>query len=247
LTLFIYLYVVVFVACLNLSAFMAIGSKDAWGGYQEDYPRAMLFASRFGLSTPNSYIGHVDVLDLSGVVMAPYEEHREACPFEPVSLYSGWLGYSNRTMRYLSERVFHQFVYVQTVPRHPCESAPPQQTLREITLCFQRALDYALTPQELGHPALYGVEAAYGYIHLFYDSSRHGGFGVEVTRAGGHWWDWCSGGWIAWVLRAEWEVGSYQIPCVCCYVLWWGAARVWGITTFRGSIERGAWWKGLPS
>jgi len=33
--------------------FRGIGSKDVWGGYQEDYPLAMLFAPRMGLSTPD--------------------------------------------------------------------------------------------------------------------------------------------------------------------------------------------------
>ena len=48
----------------------------------------------------------------------------------------------------------------------------PSRPLGEITLRFQRALDYALTPQQLGHPAVYGVEAAEEYIHWFYDVSH---------------------------------------------------------------------------
>jgi hypothetical protein len=128
------------------------------------HPRAMLFAPQIGLSTPDSYRGHLDALDLAGVVMAPYAKHREACPFERVNLYTGWLKFDNCMVRYLPERVLRQFGYVQTVPRHPCESAPPRETLGDITLCFQRALDYALTPQQLGHRALQGVEAAEGYI-----------------------------------------------------------------------------------
>ena len=44
--------------------FRGIGSKDAWGGYREEYPRAMLFAPQMGLSTPDEYIAHVDALDL---------------------------------------------------------------------------------------------------------------------------------------------------------------------------------------
>jgi len=52
--------------------FRGIGSKDAWGGYQDDqHPRAMLFAPRVSLSTPKSYKGHLDALDLSGIVLAP--------------------------------------------------------------------------------------------------------------------------------------------------------------------------------
>jgi hypothetical protein len=67
-------------------------------------------------------------------------------------------------VRYLPERVLRQFGYIQTVSRHPCESAPPEETIGDITLRFQRALDYALTPQQLGNLALRGVEAAEGYI-----------------------------------------------------------------------------------
>jgi len=63
-------------------------------------------------------------------------------------------------VRYPLERVFNQFGYIQTVLRHPCDSAPPQETLGDITLRFQRALDYALTPQQLGNLAMHGVEAA---------------------------------------------------------------------------------------
>jgi len=116
------------------------------------------------LFTPDEYRGHLDVLDLADVVMAPFTEHREACPFERVSLYSKWLKYDNRTVRYLLERVLRQFGYVQTVPRHPCESAPPQETLGDITFRFQRALDYAMTPQQLGHRTLYGVCWNKGYF-----------------------------------------------------------------------------------
>ncbi|RHN46794.1 putative protein-serine/threonine phosphatase [Medicago truncatula] len=106
--------------------FRVIGSKDVWGGYQDDmHPRAMLFASQVGLFTPNSYRGHLDALDLVGVVMAPYAEHHQTCPFERVGLYFGWLRYGNRMVRYLSKRLLRQFGYIQTVPRHPCESAPP--------------------------------------------------------------------------------------------------------------------------
>ena len=81
----------------------------------------------------------------------------------------GWLRYGNRMVRYLPKWVLRQFGYVQTVPRYTLEIAHPRQNLGEITLRFQRALDYALTPQELGHPAVYGVEASEGYIHWFYD------------------------------------------------------------------------------
>jgi len=96
--------------------------------------------------------------------MAPYGDDRQARPFERVSLYSGWLRCGDRMVRYLSERVLHQFRRVQTIPRHPVKSALPDVNLAEITNRFQRALDYALTSQQLGERAVHDVEVVYGYI-----------------------------------------------------------------------------------
>ena len=187
----------------------------------------MFFALRMGLSTLDEYRTHMDVLDLSTAVMTPYVEHRVSCPFERVSLYLGWLRYGNHMVKYLSERVLHQFGYVQTVPRHPLESAPPKQTLGEITLRFQRALDYALTTQQLGHRALYGVEALEGYIHWFYDVShprmilpdmevlvprppeREAIDEIAAHEDGDHGY-----------LELRVRLGPHQRPCVCCYVKW---------------------------
>lgn len=55
--------------------FQGMGSKDVWANYRERNPRAMLFVPLFGLATPDNYINHLDRLDLSGVVMAPYDFH----------------------------------------------------------------------------------------------------------------------------------------------------------------------------
>jgi hypothetical protein len=75
-------------------------------------------------------------------------------------------------VRYLPERVFCQFGWVQTIPRHPAQSAPVDVNLAEITNRFQRALDYALTPQELGETEVHGVEVADGYIEWFFQVSH---------------------------------------------------------------------------
>jgi len=130
--------------------FLGMGSKDVWAGYRENRdPRAMLFLPLSGLDTGDNYRNHLDALDLMRVVIAPYEDHRAARRLEQVSLYSGWLRYGDRMVRYLPERVLRQFGRVQTIPRHPVESAPPDVNLAEITDRFRRALDYALTPQQL--------------------------------------------------------------------------------------------------
>jgi hypothetical protein len=57
-------------------------------------------------TTPDNYKNHQDMLDHSGVVMAPYGEHREARLFERVNLFSGWLRYGDRTVTYMWSRFF---------------------------------------------------------------------------------------------------------------------------------------------
>jgi len=86
--------------------FQGMGSKDVLAGYREDRdPHTMLFLPLSELCTIDNYRNLLDRLDLSGVVMALYGEHREACPFERVSLFIGWLRYGGRTVRYMLERV----------------------------------------------------------------------------------------------------------------------------------------------
>ena len=117
--------------------FQGMGSKDAWAGYWEDQdPRAMLFPPLSSLCTTDNYRNLLDRLDLSDVVMAPYGEHREARPFERISLFTGWLRYGDRTVRYMSERVLRQLGRVQTIPGHPVEVAPPGTNLEQISLRF---------------------------------------------------------------------------------------------------------------
>jgi len=150
-----------------------MGSKDAWAGYRENqYPHAMLFIPFSGLGTPYNYKNHLDALDLTRVVMTPYGDHRQARLFDLVSLYSGWLRYGDRMVRYMPERLLRQFGRVQTIPIHPVQSAPLDLNLEEISNRFRCALDYALTPEQLGHHAVHDVEAAEGYIEWFYRVSH---------------------------------------------------------------------------
>jgi hypothetical protein len=46
------------------------------------------FIPRAGLGTPDEYKNHLDGLDLSGIMMHPYRDHHQVCPFERVSLYT---------------------------------------------------------------------------------------------------------------------------------------------------------------
>jgi len=145
--------------------------------YGQDIERIWIHARCFflplsGLGTMDNYINHLDALDLTRVVMAPYGDHCATRRFEQVSVYSGWLRYGDCMVRYLPQRVLRQFGRVQTIPRHPVESAPPNVNLAEITNRFRRALDYALTPHQLGERAVHDVEAEDGYINWFYRHSH---------------------------------------------------------------------------
>jgi hypothetical protein len=94
-----------------------MGSRDAWRGYEDhQHPRAMMFLPLRGLVSPDPYREHLNQLDLAGVIMSMYAEHRHICSFERVNLYSSWLRYDTRRVRYLPEWVLPQFGFVQTVP-----------------------------------------------------------------------------------------------------------------------------------
>jgi hypothetical protein len=171
---FAYLYVVVFGADLSVSSLPKCGKQGCLGRICRESVsmRDAFFLPLSGLGTVDNYINYLDALDLTRVAMAPYGAHRQARQFERVSLYSGWLRCGERMVRYLPERVLRQFGWIQTIPRHPVQSAPVDINFAQIINCFLRALDYTLTTQELGEVAVHGVEAADGYIEWFYQVSH---------------------------------------------------------------------------
>jgi len=148
--------------------FQGMGSKDVWSRYQEHHPHTMLFILLHGLGTTYNYRNLLDRLYLTGVVMAPYGEHRQARAFEWVSLFTGWLRYGDHQVRYMPERVLRQFGRVQTKPRHPVQVASPETNLGEISLRFHHALDNTLTDKQLGERVVHGMEVADGYIEWSY-------------------------------------------------------------------------------
>jgi len=57
---------------------------------------------------------------------------------------------------------------MQTILRHPHENARIHMTLGEINYCYVHHLDQVLTDQQLGLPAIHGLEVEPGYIRWFY-------------------------------------------------------------------------------
>jgi len=74
--LFVYLYLVVIVAGLGVSALPRYGKQGCLGRISGGArsPRDAFYTT--------VYRNLLDRLDVSGVVMAPYGEHRQACPFD---------------------------------------------------------------------------------------------------------------------------------------------------------------------
>jgi len=108
---FVYLYVVVFGVGLSVSSLPRYEKQGCMGRiYRESVStHDAFFLPLSGLGTVDNYRNYLDALDLTRVVMAPYEVHRQARQFERGSLYSGWLRCGDRMVRYLPERVLRQF------------------------------------------------------------------------------------------------------------------------------------------
>jgi len=115
--------------------FRGMGIKDVWGPYQDHvHPRAMMFVPLRGMSTPDTYRHH---LDLSTVFMSPYVEYRDICSFEHVNLYSGWLGYCTRKLRYLPDQVLRQFGLIFGSTIHVSNTLQDTTSLRKPLLSEQ--------------------------------------------------------------------------------------------------------------
>lgn len=98
---------------LGISTLQGYRSRDAWCGYEDhQHPRAMMFLPLRGLAARYPYRGHLNQLDLPGVIISMYAEHRHICSFERVNLYSGRLRYGTCKVIYMSERVLPKFGFV---------------------------------------------------------------------------------------------------------------------------------------
>ncbi|RHN38670.1 hypothetical protein MtrunA17_Chr8g0335701 [Medicago truncatula] len=82
------------ICMLGISTLQGYRSRDAWCGYEDhQHPRTMMFLPVRGLAARYPYRGHLNQLDLPGVIISMYAEHRHICSFERVNLYSGRLRY----------------------------------------------------------------------------------------------------------------------------------------------------------
>ncbi|GAU25182.1 hypothetical protein TSUD_150810 [Trifolium subterraneum] len=112
----------------------------------------------------------LDRMEVDKVTFIPYKDHRHICPFEDICWYSGWIMCGSAMIcPYLPERVLRQFGHVQSIPRHPDESAKADLNRFTIAEAFVDYLvDNYVTEQMRGPRAQNGFETEPGYIAWFY-------------------------------------------------------------------------------
>ncbi|WJX83874.1 hypothetical protein P8452_66500 [Trifolium repens] len=108
---------------------------------------------------------------------APYAAHRATRPLDEVCFYSGWLRCGGKTAMYLPERVLRQFGQVQSIHRHPRESAVPFLTapataLITASLHFAGFKERVLTAAQRGPLAIDPWYTAAGYMRWYFRISH---------------------------------------------------------------------------
>ncbi|GAU26320.1 hypothetical protein TSUD_56180 [Trifolium subterraneum] len=77
-----------------------------------------------GYKYPDEHKTTLDRMEVDEVTFRPFEDHRHIRPFEDIFWYSGWIMCGSAMIcPYLPERILRQFGHVQSIPRHPDESA----------------------------------------------------------------------------------------------------------------------------
>ncbi|GAU17210.1 hypothetical protein TSUD_178400 [Trifolium subterraneum] len=77
-----------------------------------------------GYKYPDEHRTTLDRMEVDEITFRPYEDHRHIRLFEDICWYNGWIMCGSVMIcPYLSERVLRQFGHVQSILRHPDESA----------------------------------------------------------------------------------------------------------------------------
>jgi hypothetical protein len=100
---------------LDFHHFHAIGGEED-PRYEEHLPRARKFVPTRGQTRASSIRKTLDRLLPHDMDWACYEDRRQICPLQPISLYFGQIRCGPINVWYLPERVLRQFGYVQTIP-----------------------------------------------------------------------------------------------------------------------------------
>ncbi len=127
-----------------------------------------------GYKYPDEHRTTLDRMEVDEVTFRPYEDHRHIRPFEDICWYSGWImSGSAMICPYLPEHVLRQFGHVQSIPRHPDESAKAGLNRFTIGEAFANYMVENYVTEEMRGPrAKNGFETVPGYIAWLYRVSH---------------------------------------------------------------------------
>ncbi|GAU31987.1 hypothetical protein TSUD_359320 [Trifolium subterraneum] len=104
--------------------FTRFGGGGASPKYRHRDPICAKYLPMKGYKYPDEHMTTLDRMEVDEVTFRPYEDHRHIRPFEDICWYSGWIMCGSAMIcPYLPECVLRQFGHVQSIPRHPDESA----------------------------------------------------------------------------------------------------------------------------
>ncbi|GAU50435.1 hypothetical protein TSUD_134900 [Trifolium subterraneum] len=154
--------------------FKRFGGGGAGEKYSHRDPICTKYLPLKGYKYPDEHMTTLDRMEVDEVTFRPYEDHRHIRPFEDISWYSGWIMCGSAMISpYLPERVLRQFGHVQSIPRHPDESAKAGLNRFTIGEAFANYLVENYVTEEMRGPrAQNGFETVPGYIAWFYRVSH---------------------------------------------------------------------------
>ncbi|MCH85630.1 putative IMP dehydrogenase/GMP reductase, partial [Trifolium medium] len=157
-----------------MAHFQTISPREIDPLYNHVDPVAARFFPGKGHKYPHTYRTFLDRLEVDDCTFSPYDDHRQAHPFQDISWYTGWIMCGcSMVFPHLPERVLRQYGHVQSIPRDAVISARPLMNAFQIQHAFQ---DYLVknyvTLQMRGPRVQSSWDSEPGYIAWIYSVSH---------------------------------------------------------------------------
>ncbi|PNY03588.1 serine/threonine-protein phosphatase-like protein [Trifolium pratense] len=145
--------------------FPSLGRRAASGLNCDEpgFPRAMRWIYKQGKTKLPEYRPIMDALTPDDVIWRQFETHRGSIPFDPITLYSGYLR-GCTVVPYLPERCIRQFGYVHYVPPPP-PLARAYAAIDSDLNGYHASIDRILQPTR---PVTYASETTPDYLPWYY-------------------------------------------------------------------------------
>lgn len=109
----------------------------------------------------------MDALTPSDVIWRPFEDHRGVMPFDPITMYSGYLR-GCTVVPHLPERCIRQYGFLQYIPPPP-PPAPATDVIDSDWIGYELSIDRVL---QATRPVTYAAESTDDYLQWYYTVSH---------------------------------------------------------------------------